>query len=152
MKRYTLFIICSLTAAILLLSSCKKSDDIDRIFEGRTWYMMNGVIQGTKVPNNTNKEFYTSSTATYFVFFGSGTVNGVLSSGISFSGTWTADGKDQTLQLNINGDMTNATAFDREIYNLLRNTKRYTGDENTITIYSDDVNFISFSPQRSSKN
>ena len=65
MKFYTLIALCTL----MLMGACKKSDDIGKLFEGKTWYFANGRIQGRPISGNDLKKFYQNND-TYRIVFG----------------------------------------------------------------------------------
>ena len=147
MKRH-LFIISAIVGILSVVSSCKKEDDLDKIFYGRTWYMASGKIQGQPIVGDNLKKFYSSENA-YYVSFGTETVTGSLEAGRTFSGTWTVDGKARTLHFEIHTTLSTNDVMDRSLYGILQKTVRYSGDENILTLYADDYNYIGFSAKRS---
>lgn len=147
MKKLTLIAL----SALMLMGACKKSDDIDKIFEGRTWYIVRGTIQGRPISGDNLKQFYQNDNA-YQIRFGKESLQGTLSSGVSFSGTWKADGKKQTMELILLNLSGSASELDNAIFNTLRKTISYKGDENQIELRADDQNFIGFNSTRTKES
>ncbi len=135
----------------MMLSGCRKSDDIDEIFTSKTWYMTSGMIQGQPIRGNELKKFFVSD-KTYVLNFGAGTVSGSLSASTTLNGTWSADGKTNDLRLQLNGNPTADTPFDQNLLNILKGVVRYSGDVNIVTLYADGDNYIGFSAKRSAES
>ena len=152
MKRYTLYIIYVQIALMFCFASCKNEDDLDKIFQGRTWYMTGGVIQGKPISGELLKTFYKGDNL-YCVSFGENTLTGTLSAGTTFSGEWQADGKKQTMSLTIPHGISSASTFDEDLYNnVLKRVTRYKGDENIMSLYADDYNYINFDSRRTAES
>ena len=93
--------ILALMVTLLALTACNKEDDIDEIFVGRTWFMTGIAYNGANNSSET-RNFYTDTDRNcYFITFSSNTFQGKLSSGVTISGTWQANGKHQTITLNL---------------------------------------------------
>lgn len=151
MKRYTLYILYTQIALLLCLASCEKEDDIDKIFTGKTWYMANGMIQGKPISGDYLKRFYESEHL-FYISFSTSKVSGTLGANAMFDGKWQADGKRQTITLEIPYTISTQDIFERNVYGVLKKTVRYSGDENIMTLYEDDYNYIGFSAKRSDKS
>ena len=149
--KYTLYILYTLMAVMMGMSSCKKSDDIDQIFTSKTWYMTSGMIQGQPITGENLKKFFVSQN-TYVLNFGAKALSGALSSGLPLNGTWTADGKSNDMKLQFSGSPTAENPFDSNLLNILRGVVRHSGDENIVTLYADGNNFIGFSSKRSAQS
>ncbi|MBP5377479.1 MAG: DUF4847 family protein [Bacteroidaceae bacterium] len=147
MKFYTLIALCTL----MLMGACKKSDDIGKLFEGKTWYFANGRIQGRPISGNDLKKFYQNND-TYRIVFGTENLSGTLATGNTFIGTWKADGKKQTIEFRLSEPAGTLSEMDRAIFNTLRKTVRYEGDENQMTLKADDQNYISCSSTRTKES
>ena len=142
MRRLQL-ILCMVTT-LLALTACNKEDDIDEIFVGRTWYMNGIVINGTTSSEET-KNFYKDTEANcYFITFSSNTFQGKLSSGVSFSGTWQADGKHQTITLHLQQKPNPDSLFDKQIINILSNVTSYKSGAEFMHLNDDNHNTIRF--------
>lgn len=134
----------SLFLALLLLSSCAKEDDVQAIFEGKTWYVTGAVINGQSIDGAEITALFASQ-ETYLLRFSSTTFTGILASGSSLAGTWSADGKHQTLSLKIQqADQVNATTLSRNLYNILNSATSYSGDTHILYIKADNKNYIQF--------
>lgn len=108
-----------MTAALLTLTACNNEDDLDEIFVGKTWYMTSATVDDI-----TN--FYTSAgSSAYYITFSSTTFQGVLSAGNNFSGTWEANGKNQTIRLNFTKKPSTALQFDKDVYDILSTITSY---------------------------
>ena len=125
----------------MVMAGCKKSDDIDKIFIGKTWYMTSGMIQGQPIRGDELKKFFVSSN-TYMLSFATSTMSGSLSSGTTLGATWTADGKSNDMSIRLTDNL----------LNILKGVKWYRGDENIITLYADDQNYIGLSEKRSAQS
>ena len=148
--KYTLYIIYT-ALAVMVMAGCKKSDDIDKIFIGKTWYMTSGMIQGQPIRGDELKKFFVSSN-TYVLSFATSTMSGSLSSGTTLGATWTADGKSNDMSIRLTDTPTVDNPFDSNLLNILKGVKWYKGDENIITLYADDQNYIGLSEKRSAQS
>lgn len=127
-----------------LLTGCSNEDDVSDIFVGRTWYITGATINGQSIDGDELKELYTN-TDSYFLTFALQTFSGRLVAGSTISGTWTVDGKDHTISLQVSQAYnTDASVVSRNIYNVLRNAATYSGDTHQIIIYADKQNFVRF--------
>lgn len=146
MKKAFLFIY--LLPLLLILTACNKEDDIEDIFVGKTWYMNGATINGLKL-NGEISNFYTDAEeSAYYITFFSQTFQGMLSAGTNFSGTWTANGKDQTITLTITHKPSNIPTFDRQIYNILSSTTSYQSGADFLQLKQDSHNFVLFGDSR----
>lgn len=144
MKKFLhLFIILALALSV---ASCERKDDIDEIFVGKTWYMMSGTYNAQALDT---KGFFTYATEGFQLNFQASNFSGVLSPGVSFSGTWSADGKNRNLSLRISQGASAGSTFDHNVYAVLKDINYYEGDSNYLILYKDKVNFIRFSTNRS---
>ncbi len=129
---------------LLILCACNSEDDIDEIFVGRTWYM-NGIVINGVTNSKETQNFYTDTDKNcYFISFSSGTFQGKLSSGVAFSGTWQADGKHQTIKLNLKEKPNPDNLFDKQILNILSSTTSYTSGAEFMHLNDDKQNTIRF--------
>jgi len=132
---------------LLLFTGCNLEDDLNELFVGKTWYMTGASING-KVMNSEVKKFYANGKNAYYINFSSGNFTATLASGTSFSGTWVADGRKQTIKLFVNNKPNNLTTFDLALYNIIENLSKYNGDINVMELKEDDSNLIRFSSNR----
>ena len=123
MKRITFILYLTLT--LLAVASCKNEDDVEEIFTGKTWYMNGLVINGITSSEETKKFYTEEGQGAYYITFASSTFNGKLSSGVTFSGTWEADGKHQTIALHLQQKASSSLVIDKQIYNILSNVTSY---------------------------
>ena len=149
MKKLTLITLA--LATLMLMGACKKSDDIGKLFEGKTWYFANGKVQGQPISGDNLKRFYKDND-TYRINFGTETLQGTLSAGKTFTGKWEADGKKQTIEFRLSEPAGTLDELDRAIFNTLRKTVRYKGDENEMELKADDQNYISCSSTRTKES
>lgn len=127
-----------------LCASCSNEDDVDDIFVGRTWYITGATINGTSIDGDELKELY-ANPDTYYLNFAVQTFSGRLVAGSTLSGSWTADGKNHTITLQVSqASNTDASVVSRNIYNVLRNAKTYSGDTHYIILYADKQNYVRF--------
>ncbi|MCR5312303.1 MAG: DUF4847 family protein [Bacteroidaceae bacterium] len=136
-----------LIAILLLCISCSTEDDLDDLFVGKTWYMTGATINGN-VMNSDIKNLYSSGESAYYIFFSTNTFQAVLSNNKSFSGTWTADGKEKTIQLTISKGASNMGSYDTNLYSIIKKITSYKGDANAMILMQDENNYIRFSTSR----
>ncbi|MCM1313641.1 MAG: DUF4847 family protein [Bacteroides sp.] len=143
--------IIAISASLLLMTGCDNEDDIDELFIGKTWYIRGATFNGTRINGDDIKELYQVPN-TYKISFSSGSFNGILVSGSSFRGIWTADGKSRSLQLNMQQQSgTEINRLSQQLFDVLNNTTRYGGDSNVMYIYKDNTNFILLSSEGNDK-
>lgn len=129
---------------VLAVASCDNEDDIADIFVGRTWYVTGATVNGQSIDGDELKEIY-SQADSYHLTFTTTAFSGCLVAGSTLSGTWTADGKNHTISLQIK-DAANveSSTVSRNIYYILRGATSYKGDVNELRIYKDSQNFVRF--------
>lgn len=134
--------------SLLALTACSNEDDIEEIFIGRTWYMNGATINGMKL-NSDIKNFYTDAgERAYYISFSAGTFTGVLSEGVFFSGTWAANGKEQTILMNIKQKPNTQTIFDKQIFNIISSASSYNSGADFLSIKEDNQNIVLFGSSR----
>ena len=143
------FYIAVITLSTLLLSlSCSREDDIDEIFHGRTWYMNGLVVNGIPDKGDEVKTFYgEEGTGIYYITFSAQTFRGTLSSGTNISGTWSANGKHQTIKLMLD-PIESLIPFDQKLYNILRSVSSYSSGADFIQLKDNNKNVIMFGSYR----
>ena len=145
-------IIKKLSFLLVLLTSitaCSNEDDIEDILVGRTWYMNGATINGMKL-NSEIKNFYTDAGENaYFISFSAGTFTGVLSEGVHFSGTWSANGKKQTISMTIKKQPATQSTFDKQIYKIISSVTSYNSGADFLRLQEDKQNFILLGSSRS---
>ena len=144
--RNILFALLAICA--ICLSSCKMEDDITELFEGKTWYITNGYVQGMPISGDDIKTLCASPTA-YQITFSQQSFIGTLSDGNTFTGKWEANGKTRSFNLSIHQNANTSTMLEQLIYNTLKKTTHYEGDTNIMKFYAEDANYIGFSSKRS---
>ena len=133
---------------LLVLTACNNEDDIDEIFIGRTWYMNGATINGMKL-NSDIKNFYTDAgKRAYYISFSAGTFTGLLSEGVFFSGTWSADGKKQTILIDIKQKPNTQTIFDKQIFNIISSANSYNSGADFLHLKEDNQNLVLFGSSR----
>lgn len=145
-------IIKKLSFLLVLLTSitaCSNEDDIEDILVGRTWYMNGATINGMKL-NSEIKNFYTDAGENaYFISFSAGTFTGVLSEGVHFSGTWSANGKKQTISMTVKKQPATQSTFDKQIYKIISSVTSYNSGADFLRLQEDKQNFILLGSSRS---
>jgi hypothetical protein len=142
---HTLFIYIALA---LSLAGCKNEDDIEAIFEGKTWYITSGYVQGQPLRGD-NLKTLCQSPQTYNISFSKENFTATLGPGITCSGRWQADGKSNTFSFNVAQETQPQSQLDRLLWSALKKTVRYSGDTNLIELYADEANRITLSIRRS---
>ena len=127
---------------VLIITSCENEDDIEAIFNGKTWKITGAAIKGQTINGEELKQLYTSEQA-YTILFNAGTFVATFAPGSSVSGTWKANGKKQTFSVNVTESTgVNATELSESLYAIFRSAKKYSGDVNILKISSDNGNYI----------
>lgn len=144
--RKNIFILISLLT-FLFINSCTLQDDIDKMFVGRTWYMIGGRLNGTDL-NSEVKGFYVNGSEGYKIAFQATTFTGELKKGIAFSGTWNVNSNTRAISLRIKEEPSTSELFDRNVYTVLKEVKYYEGDASYIILYADKENFIRLNHER----
>lgn len=132
--------------ALLTLSACSREDDIEEIFVGKTWYMFDASINNKGVDV---KNFYTEAGGNaYYITFSSETFHGTLSAGDNFSGTWTANGKSQTITLTFSQKPSASSLFDKQIYSILSSATSYRSGAEFLHLEDSNQNVVRFGNMR----
>ena len=133
---------------LLAYTACDREDDIDEIFVGKTWYMNGATISGNKL-NSDVRNFYTDAgTNAYYITFSSQTFKGMLTNGDSFSGTWSANGKKQTIKMKTTQTPTASTPFDKQIYYIITGATSYKSGADFLQLKKDGDNVLMLGNQR----
>lgn len=149
LQRNGIALICSVLMIVAgLFSSCNDEDDIEEIFIGKTWYMNGATVNGLRL-NSEVKNFYTEANdGAYYITFSNGTFNGMMSAGDPFSGTWKADGKKQTITLDVKNAPNVSSTFDRQIYSIVKSTTSYSSGSDFMKLKADKQNEVYFGSSR----
>lgn len=132
-----------------LLSGCNDTDDVARIFLGKTWKLTN-IMEGSLPSNdywNGNEAAQAASIALIqegdncTIKF-SGTITGNIIIGTTsgratstaFSGTWRVDGESRTFS-SATSTTTDSDVLGKAFLDGLNNATSYSGDENNLYIY-----------------
>lgn len=152
-----------------LLSGCDNEDDVIGIFTGKPWKL-------SRLANkDSNRQFYSGLwkdeeaerksrdflkiEGNFTLNFEGSDVNGelmgttVTGHGIhsNADGTWKADGKSQSLSLNVKINGSESDALAKAFISGLQNVYKYEGDANSLTLYFKDgptTRVMGFTPQR----
>lgn len=143
-------IILSLFFSLFSLASCERTDDIDEIFYGKTWYMNGGTLNG-KGMNTDVKSFY-ETLDSYYIIFTPNTFKGKMANDAPFSGKWTVDGKKHEITLYFDSKPTVHSDLDQQIYDVLKSAKEYESGATFLFIRQDRSNIVMFGPSRNIKN
>lgn len=124
---------------MLSVIGCSEEDDVEMIFADKQWKITGATINGVSL-NNEVKELYANP---YYIKFTQSTFTAELAEGSHLSGTWHADGKHKTINLNIaNNNLTDKTLLSRNIYTIIKSATHYSGDANVTKIHKDADNYI----------
>lgn len=128
-----------------VLSSCNNEDDIDEIFVGRNWYIVGYKVSNTEADKEDIKTLLDSGTGAYFFNFSANRFTAILSNGTSFSGSWKADGKKNTLNMTVDRVPSLPTTLDKTLYSIIEKASAYEGDANLMVIKDNHNNIIRLS-------
>ena len=118
--------------SVFTLVACSTDDDINDIFIGKTWYMSGGKLNGTDFTKDQVSSLYVNNT--------------------SFSGNWEADGGHRRLKMNVTSSVNcEESVLDANIFRVIKNVTRYSGDSNILEIFSDDNSYINMGSMRGNK-
>lgn len=130
-------------------ASCSQEDDIEEIFVGKTFYMDGATINRNRL-NDEVKNFYTEAgEGAYYISFLSDTFHGALSSGVTFAGKWSANGKKQSIRFEVTNKPNTTSTFDKQIYNIISATTSYSSGADFIHLKKDEDNALYLSTSRS---
>ena len=158
-----------LLALLPIVSGCNNEDDVIEIFTKNTWKLSRLTTKDSSarfLPNlwNNDKDYEASMNAlsqgsNFTINFAGTELNGEImgttldGKGIkaTFTGTWSVDGKANTLgiALKVSGSETDPLA--KEFINGLQKVYKYEGDSNSLTLYFKDgeiTKVIGFTAQR----
>lgn len=158
-----------LLALLPIVSGCNNEDDVIEIFTKNTWKLSRLTTQNSSarfLPNlwNNDKDYEASMNnlregSNFTINFAGTELNGEImgttldGKGIkaTFTGTWSVDGKANTLgiALKVSGSETDPLA--KEFINGLQKVYKYEGDSNSLTLYFKDgeiTKVIGFTAQR----
>ena len=139
MNRLVPFLAASMLFAF---AACSNEDDVNTIFVGKTWQITSATSDGETLSGDEIKELYTYS-GTYCLTFTTSTFTGVLVSGSSVAGRWSADGDTRELRMSFTtARQVDASTVSETIYTILSNATAYAGDQNTLTIKADSHNYV----------
>ena len=137
--------------SVFTLVACSTDDDINDIFIGKTWYMSGGKLNGTDFTKDQVSSLYVNKDS-YWIIFSQGTFTGKLSTNTSFSGNWEADGGHRRLTMNVTSSVNcEESVLDANIFRVIKNVTRYSGDSNILEIFSDDNSYINMGSMRGNK-
>lgn len=157
MKRIYFFTIAVFLC--VLLGSCNKGDDVDEIFaDGQTWHWSGSYDTNnwkddnkyTSTLKQSDLELINSANKkNVFVlqFEDNGNVSGKGES-FSFSGSWSANGKDNSISINIKANKApNAGSRDAIFLKEISEAKFYRGDSKFIKLFDmNKTHYIQFYP------
>ena len=128
-----------------LLCGCNNEDDVDEIFISGTWNVGNfynggdwhKVNDGAR-PVYTKEEDFKALNLLTVIFLEDGTLQGKLNNGGTFSGKWSANGKERTLSI-IDLKTTGAVSGKgKQLIDALKSAAYYKGDNKYLKIAPND--------------
>lgn len=167
MIRYMIRILC--LVLIPVLSGCNGTDDVQKIFTGKTWKMTN-ITRGKKdegkwftFPGVTEKDYESydpikGSRAFRISFEGStlddvisGKFNSVSPSSITINGSWNANARNNDFHASIEkSSPSSGDALGKYIIEAIQKATSYEGDEYNLFLYyeyNNEVLYIAFTPE-----
>ena len=144
-----LFPLLSLALTLLTLTACSREDDIEEIFTGKTWYMNGAIINGMRLNSDVTNFYTDAGEGAYYITFSGSTFNGELSDGNVFSGTWSANGKNQTITLQFTTSPNADTVFDQQLRSVLTSISNYSSGADFLQLKKDGHNVLFLGNTRS---
>lgn len=155
-KKYFLLLL----ALLPFIYGCNNEDDIGEIFSG-AWKLNNFYLTSDwkdddeRIPvyNPANTEDrkildQINQPGKFTINFSENEFTGVPDNGV-FSGTWQANGKNNTVYINIKSGGSSADAIGKKYLDALRNVRYYSGDSNYLRLYPEDrSSYIQFQRSR----
>lgn len=138
---------------MLALGACNDEDDVIEIFTGKTWKLtyLGSTDDWEDLSSGVNKNDYHEekrAPMSYTVIFYDGSVRITGAENTVWTGTWTADGKNNTFHINITkkqGEGT--TANEKTFLEQVSGACYYRGDAVLLRLFdSDRYDFVQFSP------
>ncbi len=154
-RNFISYICFCLMALPFIFCSCKQKDNIEEIFTGKVWHWSGSYRTNNWQHDNNaaltlsreelgkindSQDFYN------ITFKEDGSLEG-RGERISFTGEWSADGKDHSFYIKLNhpGD---DVGLGRQFIKEIQSAKFYRGDSRFIKLFNQDKNyFIQFYPQ-----
>lgn len=135
------FIMFAFAFSFVLCSCDDDVDDIDIIFNDKKMKITGCVYNGVGLNGERVKEFY--SNPYYVEFFSSGAFQCVLTDGSDVSGYWSAGGEERKVKFDVRSVRdADKTTLSRQVFEILKNATRYSGDSNVMKIYKDSGNYL----------
>ena len=137
------------TATFMLCgaSSCEPEDDIAGIFVGKTWKLSN-ICNDKDAPLLSVDEVNQVNVGGHYVItFADGTFSAVATD-THFEGTWSAENDGNTFSINITNTVgTEASSLGNRFITMLRDSRHYEGDYNSLQLYGEDKSeYLLFRP------
>lgn len=138
-----LFVVC----IGLLTGACNDEDDID-IFVGRTWKVSNFFGPAGPVYSNVEDLKVLERENSFFIKFEDSSTFTGRTLDKDFRGTWSVDLEKRTISLRIDGTVTTADAFSKQLIKSLKDAVSYRGDYNYLNLVDKDKAYILFHPYK----
>lgn len=144
-----------LSATLLLaasLTACNDEDDINAIFVGQTWYLGDFYQTTNWTDDNNQKPIYTGNSEASKLILGNGTDRFYVrfsentfvakGTGNTFSGTWRADGKTNTVSFYITqGSPSSGSGLEQEV------TRKFYDAFSQAAFYRGNTIWLKFFPE-----
>lgn len=163
-------LLCCLIWAIPFLSGCNDTDDVQKIFTGKTWKMTN-ITRGKDAQGRwyrfpgVSDEMYASydpvsGTRAFRIVFEGSTSDDVISgnfsngasSAVTIGGTWSANGRSNEFRANIKQSSSSGSdTLGKYIIEAIQKATSYQGDERNLYLYYEyegETLFMAFTPDR----
>lgn len=131
-----------LLMALPLLWGCNNEDDIEEIFVSGTWYLTNffnggiddkGVPEFTPLDGSDKLEIIQK----FSIVFNNDNTFNASAQNITFEGIWEANGKDNSVSINIE-NYRSSTTLSNKFMDALMNASFYKGDSKALRLAPDD--------------
>lgn len=167
MMRYMTIVLCLIL--IPVLSGCNDTDDVQKIFTGKTWKMTN-ITRGKKDegkwftfpgvteevyrsydPKNGSRAFRISFEGSTLDDVISGKFSNVSPSSITINGSWNANARNNDFHANIEkSSSSKGDTLGKYIIEAIQKATSYEGDEYNLFLYyeyNNEVLYIAFTPE-----
>ena len=140
-KMHSVGLLMLVSIFILTWYSCEdEGDSLEEIIIDKKFKITGCVYNGVSVNDNEVRQLYTSP---YFLGFANTTFTAELVTGSNVSGEWSADGSRRSIIFKIKQKVgVEKTNLSRQVFEILENVKKYSGDSNVIVLYKDNDNFL----------
>lgn len=156
MKNYKWMLL--LCVCLSTLTGCNNTDDVQKIFTGKTW-RLNYITQknghemfnfwGNNEAARVESMKLLSNPRNYQINFSGATTDDIINGNISgtvvmakINGTWSANARNQKFNAAVKADVTEKDVLAQRFIELLNSVDSYSGDEHNLYLYYENLSMV----------